>query len=682
MSVRKLLEDLDIETMDDEVVIDDNMDVVDDVANRLFVTDDEGNLISAHIYANEILLTYELTEEELMNLLKESGEAFKFFTFTLEGVDELVIGNELCTIEDIKNQFLSSLEDGEELEFNVVEIKDEKEDDTTKEEPQLPTEEQLKEGFYGTDGDYIYYCVSDGMNPRNSVIIPDGKVARERAIQLAKDNQPKYKYVSMFKNGEEIVIWHSDDFDVKGMKVEESVKEGPDNIFGYINGDLESFDPKAFIEKVKERKQSLHTNRMIKDTDDMKVCHHIVCETLGWGDEPKIWVDIVEETWTRNPGDADDINSYYGTETQDRILMEKCGKGEEGFAKAIEVLEKYKKDTLAKNESLKEDVDELTKEFYAKAKELKPLKDRYDSNRNNAKLRAEVLIKQDELLKLQDKLKNLGVEVKIEESLKEGGSHQENISKIKTYSGLNKYLEKHPELFLKSTGKGSLGVFKEVDGIEEFVCEVDRFYRPFHKEVKKADLKIVKEEQEDARAKFEKDNLGYKFYELYCEPNEEIKYDSDNFSIIIRMPIEEPKPTQEEAELFLGDKLNVDGKQYHVVGIWEDEGGSVFDPFENAEYIIDYAKPQTILASATKEEVKNEGAQGKRVPGKEFVIYDASEEGKAPIVAIRKTYVEAQYYCTRHFGDDLGIEEVPVGRFKVGDDFYGPFDQDWNLIED
>ena len=123
MSVRKLLEDLDIENIDDEVVVDDNMDVVDDIKDRLIVTDEEGNLVSAHVYANTILITYELTEEELMNLLKESGEYFKFFTFTLEGVDELVIGNELCTVEDIKEEFLSSLEDGEELEFDVVEIK-------------------------------------------------------------------------------------------------------------------------------------------------------------------------------------------------------------------------------------------------------------------------------------------------------------------------------------------------------------------------------------------------------------------------------------------------------------------------------------------------------------------------------------------------------------------------------
>lgn len=746
MSVRKLLEELDVETMDDdEVVIDDDIDVVEDVASRLFDTDDEGNLISAHIFANEVLLTYELTEEELMNLLKESGEAFKFFTFTLDDTSELVIGNELCTVEDIKERFLSSLEDGEDLEFDVVEIKDKDEEETTSdEEEQLPTEEQLKEGW-GKDGDFIYYCISDGMNPRNSIILPNNEGARERAIEIGKTN-PKFKYVSMFKNGDEIVIWHSEDFDPKGMKVEESnsikeeVKEGPSDIFGYINGDLASFDPKSFITKVQERKQSLHTNRMIKDTDDVKVCHHIVCECLGWGTDPKIWIDVVEETWTRNPGDADDFNSYSGKIEQDRILMESCGKAPDGFNKAIEVLEKYKADTLAKKESLEESkIDEMAKLPYGvlawklgevmmamnneeayyggwlyiwpdgetkdqcmedfgdkeSYEELRQTFEKYYKAYHDDGLyttRQDIV---DYAHQIDNKLglepiKNLGTinnkhsgDNPYSESLEESGSHQENINKIKTYSGLNKYLAKHPELFLKSRGKGSLEVFKEVDGIEEFVCNVDKFYRPFNREAKKSDMRIIKSSlDEGARDKFEKDNIGYKFYELYCEPNEEIQYDGDNFSIIIRMPIEEPKPTKEEAEEFLGDKLNVNGKQYHVVGIWSDEGGSVFDPFENVQYTIDYVKPQIVLASATQEEVKTEGAQGKKVPGKEWVIYDTSEEGKAPIVAIRKTYVEAQYYCTKHFGDDLGIEEVPVGRFKVGDDFYGPFDQDWNLIED
>lgn len=85
-----------------------------------------------------------------------------------------------------------------------------------------------------------------------------------------------------------------------------------------------------------------------------------------------------------------------------------------------------------------------------------------------------------------------------------------------------------------------------------------------------------------------------------------------------------------------------------------------------------------------QEEVK-EGAEGHKVPGKEYVIYDCSleNEKKAPIVAIRSTYTEAQWYCNKpgNFDKDLGIEEVPVGKFKKGDDFYGPFDGDWNLVE-
>lgn len=103
----------------------------------------------------------------------------------------------------------------------------------------------------------------------------------------------------------------------------------------------------------------------------------------------------------------DDFNSVKDFEIDEKGLIHKEAKPEEN--------------TEVETESLKEgeDLEELKKEFYAKAKELKPLKDKYDSNRNNAKLRAEVLVKQDELLKLQNKLKDLGVEVKIEESLKE-----------------------------------------------------------------------------------------------------------------------------------------------------------------------------------------------------------------------------------------------------------------------
>ena len=122
----------------------------------------------------------------------------------------------------------------------------------------------------------------------------------------------------------------------------------------------------------------------------------------------------------------------------------------------------------------------------------------------------------------------------------------------------------------------------------------DQFFDEWHKENYDESLK---EEQEDPREKFKKDNEGFKFYELYCEPNEEIKYDNDNFSIIIRLPIEEPKPTEEEAEEFLGDEhLLVNDKRYHVVGVWEPDSGEVFDPYENADSIIDYKKPKIAKA--------------------------------------------------------------------------------------
>lgn len=98
----------------------------------------------------------------------------------------------------------------------------------------------------------------------------------------------------------------------------------------------------------------------------------------------------------------------------------------------------------------------------------------------------------------------------------------------------------------------------------------------------------------------------------------------------------------------------------------------------------------------TANESLKEGAEGKRDPGYEYVIYDyTDEDGPNPIVAIRSTAVEAEYLAMRWMDNDyitnsrphpkykdryLTFEKVPKGKFKVGDDFYGPFDQDYNPI--
>lgn len=80
----------------------------------------------------------------------------------------------------------------------------------------------------------------------------------------------------------------------------------------------------------------------------------------------------------------------------------------------------------------------------------------------------------------------------------------------------------------------------------------------------------------------------------------------------------------------------------------------------------------------------NEGAEGKKVPGKEYVIYrtDLEDKEKAPIVAIRSTRTEAESVARFNKKySSLNYEEVPKGKFKVGDDFYGPFDAEWNKNE-
>ena len=128
--------------------------------------------------------------------------------------------------------------------------------------------------------------------------------------------------------------------------------KGLNQLFGYVNGSLEDFNPSDLVNKVKEQKRSLHTNRMVKLGDDELICHHIVVDVLGFG-EPKVFVDVVEEKWTAN-----EPSTGVGDMSQDRIVMESCGEGDAGFDKAVEVLEKYKADTLSTmTESLKEDAD-------------------------------------------------------------------------------------------------------------------------------------------------------------------------------------------------------------------------------------------------------------------------------------------------------------------------------------
>lgn len=133
--------------------------------------------------------------------------------------------------------------------------------------------------------------------------------------------------------------------------MESFAKEGKDELFGYINGGFESFDPEAFINKCKDKKMSLHTNRLIKDTDNEKECIKITCDVLGANES--VWVDAMVDRWVRDSDyDADDIRNYFGKHTQERILDIYCGEGGEGYQRAIEVLKKFKAERLGLGESI------------------------------------------------------------------------------------------------------------------------------------------------------------------------------------------------------------------------------------------------------------------------------------------------------------------------------------------
>ena len=161
----------------------------------------------------------------------------------------------------------------------------------------------------------------------------------------------------------------------------------------------------------------------------------------------------------------------------------------------------------------------------------------------------------------------------------------------------------------------------------------------------------------------------------------------------------------------LADSANVDkshdideylerfGDEYNDGLLWDFEesdfeSGSIEFRDDIVYWLIDGRYYETDIPFSSEESAKGgtdsevtEGAEGKRRPGFEWVIYNASEEmekqQRAPIVAIRKTYVEAQSFINKNrekYGD-LYADEVPEGKFKKGDDFWGPFDDDWNLIE-
>ena len=66
-----------------------------------------------------------------------------------------------------------------------------------------------------------------------------------------------------------------------------------------------------------------------------------------------------------------------------------------------------------------------------------------------------------------------------------------------------------------------------------------------------------------------------KYFEIYCERiPEEWESESDNFSLCLKVPSGQGKPSKKRTAEILGDALTLEGDHYCIVGLWaEDEGG-------------------------------------------------------------------------------------------------------------
>lgn len=117
----------------------------------------------------------------------------------------------------------------------------------------------------------------------------------------------------------------------------------------YINGTLKDFNPRELVEKVKQRQENLHTNRI----DKSGKVHTIFIDAHGLVENPSLlYVDVITQ----------DIKG----DNQERVLMKRCKDWEE----AIQVMENYKRQHM--NDAYKDETP-YQKQYNGLQKELKKM---------------------------------------------------------------------------------------------------------------------------------------------------------------------------------------------------------------------------------------------------------------------------------------------------------------------
>jgi len=122
----------------------------------------------------------------------------------------------------------------------------------------------------------------------------------------------------------------------------------------YINGTLAEFNPADLVNKVKQRQENLHTNRV----DKSGMVHTIFIDANGPVEQPRnLWIDIIKQ-------------DEYG-QNQKRTLLVSCDNWDE----AIKVMNNYKRkhmnDSLTKEEKFKKLINVVKATKDAKVKDSK-----------------------------------------------------------------------------------------------------------------------------------------------------------------------------------------------------------------------------------------------------------------------------------------------------------------------
>lgn len=186
------------------------------------ILSEDSYIIASNYYITDILESRTL--DEIENSLIEVGQNYFGYKSIKEAIDSYKEG--LNFVDD------NSDKEGLKALIKVLTMADTGLTGTEEEEKDVELEEEVsnmidlsleipltKENIFNEDviktftEDYelpTYYCVSDGLNPKNAKIFVGTEEGKDYALHLAQAN-PKYKYVSRFENGNETIIWKRED---------------------------------------------------------------------------------------------------------------------------------------------------------------------------------------------------------------------------------------------------------------------------------------------------------------------------------------------------------------------------------------------------------------------------------------------------------------------------------------